>query len=384
MRGGYDLVEVKSSTGVKAYHLEDAAVQTWVVRSAGVRLSRIQVAHIDNSFVYPGNENYQGLFAHSDITLEVHPITREVPEWVKAARCTLAGEEPDIEPGEQCHDPFECPFLTHCCPDADEEEDSYPPEILPYGKKIAATLRAEGFHDLRDVPEGTLTKAKHERIREASVTGKEFLDPQAGEILRAYPYPRYYLDFETIQFAVPIWTGTRPYQQLPFQWSCHRESANGRLQAGQYLASDAGDPRDAFLDSLLAYIKTGGPIFVYNAGFERSRLQELMEAFPDREDEIDVLCNRLVDLLPLARDYYYHPDMRGSWSIKKVLPTVAPEQNYDDLTVGDGGMAQQSYLEMLQSETPAPRREELRAALLAYCHQDTLALVRLARYFQDH
>jgi hypothetical protein len=382
VRNGYDLVEVKSSTGVKDYHYEDAAVQAWVVRRAGVKVPHVQIAHIDKNFVYPGNAAYQGLFVHSDITPDVHALSHAVPGWIKAARHTLAGDEPDIEPGAQCHTPFDCPFMAYCSPASAGEEDGYPPEILPRGKQVAADLRAVGYHDLRDVPDGYFANEKYERIRHASVTGQALLDPQAGKILKGCAYPRYYLDFETIQFAVPLWTGTRPYQQLPFQWSCHRESANGKLQADGYLASDAGDPRRAFVDSLLACIGPRGPIFVYQASFERSRLQELIDTFPELEDPIDALCDRMVDLLPMARDYYYHPAMRGSWSIKAVLPTIAPELSYSNLAVGDGTMAQQAYVEMLLPETTVKRREEIRNSLLAYCNQDTLALVRLVRFFQ--
>jgi len=381
-RKGYDLVEVKSSTSVKDYHYEDAAVQAWVVRSAGIHLNQVQIAHINSTFVYPGNEDYRGLFTTVDITPDVFALEPEIPVWIRAARRTLNGDEPDIEPGEQCHTPFECPFLGHCSP-YDDEEDGYPPEILPYGKKVAAELRAVGYHDLCDVPEGYFSNPKYERVRQACVSSRPVLDPQVGELLRNYSYPRYYLDFETIQFAVPIWKGTRPYQQLPFQWSCHRESANGRVLADAFLAGDAGDPRRAFVDSLLDYIGPRGPIFVYNASFERGRLQELAEVFPELEDPIDALCDRMVDLLPLAREHYYHPAMRGSWSIKAVLPTVAPELDYSDLAVSDGGMAQEAYLEMVHPDTPAQRSQELRDGLLTYCGLDTLALVRLARYFQD-
>jgi len=381
VRKGYNLVEVKSSTSVKDYHYEDAAVQAWVARGAGVTLSQVQIAHLDSAFVYPGGADYRGLFAYVDITPDTFALDPEIPVWIKAARRTLAGDEPDIEPGEQCHAPFECPFLGYCSPES-EDEDGYPPEILPYGRKVAAELRDVGYHDLRDVPDGYFVNPKYERVRQACVSGRAVLDPQAGKILKAYPYPRYYLDFETIQFAVPIWKGTRPYQQLPFQWSCHRESASGKLHADGFLANDAGDPRRAFVDSLLDYIGPRGPIFVYNASFERGRLQELAEAFPELEDAIEALCDRMVDLLPLARKHYYHPAMRGSWSIKAVLPTVAPELDYSSLEVSDGGMAQEAYLAMWKPETSTEQREAIRDSLLAYCHRDTLALVHLARYFQ--
>lgn len=384
-RGGYRLVEVKSSSEVKPYHLDDVAIQTWVTRHAGVNLKRIDVAHIDTGFVYPGRGNYDGLFAYMNLTREADTLAGDVPGWVKASRKTLAGDEPDIEPGDQCTDPFGCPYLSYCAPELDDL-DSYPPEILPRAKALAQALRDEGYEDLRDVPEERLTNPVHRRIWKATTDGKAFLDPKAKEVLEAFSYPRYYIDFETIQFAVPIWPGTRPYQQIPFQWSCHKESKNGKLTSRAFLAEDANDPRTEFAESLLRAVGENGPIFVYNIAFERTRLKELSEALPDYRQPIDGIIERLIDLLPITRDFYYHPEMRGSWSIKKVLPTIAPDLSYDDLAVGDGGMAQEAYVEMIDAVTDEVRCQELRTALLEYCGQDTSALVRLSRFFDgpDH
>ncbi|MBZ0070839.1 MAG: DUF2779 domain-containing protein [Gammaproteobacteria bacterium] len=380
-RGGHRLVEVKATSEVKDHHIEDSAVQAWVARNAGLKVTHVEVAHIDTAFVYPGGADYAGLFAHVDLTRDAQALAREVPVWVKGARATLSKKkEPRIEPGDQCTKPYPCPFHDYC--NGDDDADGYPPEILPHGKTLARSLRAEGYTDLRDVPKGRLAKPHHFRVWQCSVTGKPLLDAGAATLLRGFGYPRYYLDFETINPAVPIWPGTRPYQQVPFQWSCHREAKNGTLRADGFLAADDLDPRRAFMDSLLDAIGDTGPVFVYNITFERKRLEELAADFPKQRSPLKAIIKRLVDLLPITREHYYHPDMRGSWSIKAVLPTIAPELDYGNLLVGDGGMAQQAYLEMNAPETSARRRRQLRDGLLAYCNQDTLAMVRLAHFLQ--
>ena len=241
---GYRLAEVKSSTSVKDYHYEDAAVQAWVCKNAGAKVTRIEIAHINNRFVYPGNGNYQELFTHTDISVLIAAIEADVPNWIAAAQDTLAGAEPVIDAGEQCDDPFPCPFWLHCCPE-EPAEDGYPPEILPRGKALAAQLRAEGFDDLRKVPEERLNPAQ-QRIRRVSINQHGEVNPKAGEILKDLPYPRYYLDFETITFVVPIWAGTRPYQQIPFQWSCHIEFAEGNICHHAFLADGQDNPRRGF------------------------------------------------------------------------------------------------------------------------------------------
>jgi hypothetical protein len=172
--------------------------------------------------------------------------------------------------------------------------------------------------------------------------------------------------------------GTRPYQQLVFQWSCHIESAPGTLTHAEFLDDSGGDPRRAFAASLIHTVGDQGPIFVYNQGFEGGCPRQLAVAFPDLAAPLLAIVTRLVDLLPLARHHYYHPDQQGSWSIKAVLPTIAPDLAYNAMTVQDGGMAQQAYLELIQLGLTPERRAELRQGLLDYCALDTLALVRLA------
>ena len=381
-KDGFRMVEVKSSTSVKDYHLDDAAIQSWVAHQARLPLTSVEIAHIDNSFVYFGGGDYQGLFHYADISEQIAGMKAEVPDWIIAARETLSGEEPCIAPGSQCDKPFECSFFGYCSP-AVETKDAFPPEVLPYGGTLAATLRAEGYTDLRDVPEERMENWKHQRVWRVTKSGQAELNPEAGKIIATLPYPRYYIDFETINPAVPVWAGTRPYMQVPFQWSCHIETAKGVMTHCAFLADGQSDPRRHFAESLIEAVCTDGPIFVYNAPFERSRMQELAEYFSDLAPALQAVIDRIVDLLPIAREHYYHPEMRGSWSIKAVLPTIAPDLAYDNLEVANGGMAQEAFAEIMQPETSPERRRQLHHALLLYCERDTLAMVRIAHYFES-
>jgi hypothetical protein len=190
--------------------------------------------------------------------------------------------------------------------------------------------------------------------------------------------PAYFLDFETIQFAVPIWKGTRPYQQIPFQFSIHRLSRTGKIEQQAFLDLSGADPSKAFAEDLIAACGERGPIFVYNAGFETARIRELSERFPRLAKPLLALNERVVDLLPVARDDYYHPSQQGSWSIKAVLPALCPDLHYGDLDgVQDGGMAMDAFLEALAPQTSKTRKSEIEQQLLAYCALDTYAMVRL-------
>lgn len=377
-RDTWNLIEVKASTRVKDVHLSDCAIQAWVLKGVGVRIPRIFLAHIDREFVYPGDGDYAGLFHYADVTEEVEPLLAKVASWASASRHTLQGPEPAIAPGPQCGAPYDCPFLLHCAP---AETAEYPIHCLPKPGGIVEALRAEGYADLRDIPPGRLVSALHERVRAATVSGKAYLDPEAGRKLRGLPFPRYYLDFETIGFAVPIWAGTRPYQQLPFQWSCHIEDAPGRLRHEEFLDTSGAAPMRPLAERLLKTLGDRGPIFTYSS-FEKRVINVLVKLYPDLDAPLKQLVARMVDLLPITRAHYYHRDMRGSWSIKSVVPTIAPALDYASLgEVQEGGAAQTAYLEAIAETTGADRRQELVEALRRYCGHDTLAMVELVRHF---
>lgn len=370
---GLRLIEVKSSSSVKDYHLLDCAIQLWVIEAAGHRAARVEVGHVDSSFVYPGRGDYRGLFRFQDVTEQVRYFQDQVPGWVADLRAALAGPMPKVEPGNQCHDPFDCPFLGHCAVPGPE----YPVHRLPRGRTVADALLAEGIEDIRDIPAGRLTSPLHVRVREATVSGQAHVDPELGGILAALPYPRYYFDFETIAFAVPIWAGTRPYQQIPFQWSCHIEDALGQLRHEEFLGLSGDNPSRPLLEALLAVLGDAGPVLHYSA-YEKTMLNTLRAMHPDLAPAIDRVLARLSDLLPLVREHYYHPAMKGSWSIKAVLPTVAPELDYGELDeVQDGTGAQAAYLEAIDPATPGERKNQLRRNMLEYCKMDTLAMVRV-------
>lgn len=185
----------------------------------------------------------------------------------------------------------------------------------------------------------------------------------------------------TIAFAVPRWLGTRPYQQLPFQWSCHIEPADGELSHEEFLDLSGEAPMRAFSEALVATIGEQGPVIVYNAGFEKTVLRRLADYCPDLADSLNAVRDRVFDLLPVMRDHYYHPDMHGSWSIKHVLPTIAPDLDYTKLDgVQHGGDAQDAYLACIDPTTAESERVRLGEGLRRYCEVDTLAMVRIVHF----
>jgi len=202
----------------------------------------------------------------------------------------------------------------------------------------------------------------------------------------ALPYPRYSFDFEGIDLPVPRWIGVRPYEQIPFQWSCHIERVPGVFEHVEFLDLSGDDPSIPCIERMLAAIPPDGPgpIFVYYQTYEAGRLRELADRHPAYRAKIDQYLARIIDLHPIVRENYYHPAMRGSFSIKAVVPTIARDLDYVNLgEVTDGTAAQVAYLyAALDPHITSARKAELGNRFLAYCKQDTWAMVEVAYVLQ--
>jgi hypothetical protein len=375
---GWRIVEVKASTSVKDEHSFDCAVQAWVFLGMGHRLNGVALAYVDNTFLYQGDGNFQGLLIEEDMGDEIDQLGSVIPEWIRRARETAAGDEPEIAVGKHCYEPYECPFVTHCWP----SDSDYPVQWLAGNTEKLGQLISEGYRDLRDVPSSRLTE-KQRWIQRVTASGKAELLPGASQFVNGLDYPRYYLDFETIMPPVPVWAGTRPYETLPMQWSCHYEPAPGKLDHADFLDLTGYPPMRRLAESLIRALGNAGPILMYTP-YERRVINGLIERFPDLKGPLQAIGRRLVDLAPILRQYYYHPDMRGSWSLKAVLPTVAAGMKYSQLTgIQEGTAASEGYLEAIDPDTTAERKAELKEQLLRYCKFDTEAMVRLVQFLAN-
>lgn len=381
-RNGWHMVEVKSSAGVKAYHLEDAAIQRWVMRNVGIAISNTSLQLVDTAWTYPGGGNYSGLLKSEPVDKQIGLLQTEVPKWLNGAKNVAGGSEPKCSMGKHCNDPFACGFQDYCETLAPLVQ--YPISWLPRLGAKAETFAAAGIDDMRKVPASELTKDQR-RVLDATLQNELFFDALTENEIEEVSGIRCYLDFETIAFAAPIWAGTRPYQQIPFQWSCHIEQVDGSLSHEMFLDMTGDDPSRRCAESLVKALGKKGPIIAYSAGFEKGAIKALAERFDDLAPALMKLVARVVDLLPLVRTHYYHPDMCGSSSLKRVLPTIAPELDYAMLTdVADGGAAQGAYLEAIHADTLPARKFVLENALRTYCHRDTEAMIRILHHLQHN
>jgi hypothetical protein len=368
----WDLVEVKSATSVKPVNIEDVAFQAHCLERSGIKLNRLYLMHVDNRFVRDGDIDPDALLHAEDVTTEARSILPEVPDAAEELLGVIDGAKPDIPIGPNCTAPYGCDLKAHCwsfLPDHDVTE------LYKARTRTKFDLIDDGILALADVPAERLND-KHRIQQDAVVTGEPHVEPDPiRDWLSRLTFPLYCLDFETMNPAVPLVDGTRPYQQVPFQFSLHvLDAFDSEPMHFEYLATNPGDPRPDLIEGLRE-IGPEGTILAYYMGFERGVLNDLGNSFPEHREFLADLAARLDDLLiPFRSFWYYHPDQRGSCSLKAVLPALTGK-SYEGLAIQDGKQAAREFQHAVYGDATDEEREQTLADLSTYCRQDTEAMV---------
>ena len=369
----WDIIEVKSSTEVKGVNLHDLALQRYTYEGAGLKVRRCNLMHINNGYVRHGEIDPKQLLLQEDVTEHVDELIPQVERNLQEMIVVIRMRKyPEIPIGPRCSDPYECPLHSLCW--------SFLPDhnvftLYRLGQKGFELLET-GVRKILDIPqEYRLTGPQ--RIQVESVrSGRPFFDKIAvGTFLKELEYPLYFLDFETFGTAVPLFDEVRPYQQVPFQFSLHIVRSEGaKPEHRSYLSDGAVDPRPEILRLLKSLLGESGSVVAYNAAFEKRILQESCGACLEYSSWFKEVEGRIVDLLrPFRAFHYYHPDQRGSASIKSVLPAITGT-GYEGMEIADGGTASLEFLRVTFGEAAPAARRQVRRQLENYCGLDTLGM----------
>jgi hypothetical protein len=381
VRGGkWDIIEVKSSTSIKDNYLDDVAFQRFCYEGAEIPIRRCYLMYINNEYIRDGDVDPAQLFTKEDITEGVIEKAMGIEERIQEMLKVIGRRVcPEIEIGPHCSDPYECPFASTCWKGVDKVENNVF-SLMRLGAK-AWDLYQEGVIRSDRIPTDFPLSEDQEIQIEAERTNTPFIDRVAvSEFLHDLKYPLYFLDFETFQTAIPLVDGTRPYQQIPFQFSLHvAESLGSEPDHYSWLWDGSGDPRKTLLERLLPILGDKGSIIVYSASFETSRLRECVEAYPQFSDRLDGVLTRIVDLYAPFRAFaVYFPAQHGSASLKKVLPALTGK-DYDALTIQDGGQASDEFKRVTFGEVSLEERQAVLRDLEAYCGLDTMGMLYIIK-----
>jgi len=378
---GWDVYEVKASTEVKDYHLHDASVQYYVIAGTGLPLSRVFVVHVNNQYVRQGEIEIDKLFHKEDITAIAKEEQDFIVEEIKRQRAMLKGDEPAIDIGPQCNQFYPCDFIGYCWSHIPNDS------IFDIRGRMDSRffLYEKGLVSMFDVPQEYLSTRQFIQL-DAAKTKEAYHDHDAvRQFIKSLWYPMYFLDFETFMQAIPLYDGTRPYQQIPFQYSLHHlEHKGSDLKHHEFLAMPRTDPRKELIEKLVNEIPDNACVLVYSKSFEIGRLHDLAGWFPEYADKIEKIIENIRDLMePFQRYDIYHWQQSGSYSLKDVLPAMVPDLNYDNMEISDGGMAMDAYFRMCKSDDPR-EIERVRKSLLDYCGLDTMAMVRIVDKLKEY
>jgi predicted RecB family nuclease len=371
------LIEVKSTADLKEQHLDDVAIQCRVASRSGLDLASSCLAHVNRNYVFQGGTiDVRRFFKIRNLTRRVERLLPKLTFQLRSEHRVLAMPNPPaIPPGPHCTNPVTCEFFDRCNLPLPDDHIGYLPRLHA---SAAEELEEMGVESIHDIPED-FSLTDRQRIACTSVqTGEPWFSAELGKELGSLKYPLYFMDFESINPAIPRFSGMRPFDQLPFQWSIHvQRQPEAETEHYEFLATDSGDPRREFITSLCSALGKTGSIVVYNQQFESQRLAELANWLPEYAGRIKRIQPRLWDLLPVVRNHVYHPAFAGSYSLKAVLPALGTEMSYKGMAVASGQDAGLAWETLKRGALNQVESDRIEKALLDYCGLDTLALVRL-------
>jgi hypothetical protein len=370
----WDIIEIKSGTSAKDVYIDDVSFQKFCCEKAGLKIRTCQLGFINNQYVKNGDIDPRELFVLEDISDQVEEAGAGMEDRIhQLMEVILSRTRPEAAIGQHCLAPYECPLRTECW--------GFLPENSVFdlrgGKTAQLSLFEQGILSIKDIPDNHPLSRQQQIQKECVMTGNVHVEKEEIQrFLNELKYPLYYLDFETFGPAIPLYDGTRPYQNIPFQFSLHvvGHPASEPVHHS-FLAEGTDDPRPSVLRELRRLLGSQGSIIAYNAGFEEGVLRELVEAFPEYTAWLDGILPRMVDLLhPFTNFHYYNASQKDTASLKKVLPAVTGK-GYEEMGIGNGMDASISFARITLGNVAEEEVARIRADLLKYCKLDTEGMI---------
>jgi len=378
----WDIIEVKSTLSAKDEHVLDVEFQRRCCLNAGLKVRNCHVMYLDRDHIKQGELDPGRLFTSEDVTGRLDTVPGQFEGRLAALLAVIDSAKcPEVTVGRHCNTPYPCPLQGECW--------SHMPKhhvmTLYGGKKLGEGLIARGILDIGSIPGDVALDARQQVQKQCVDSNSAYVNKEEiRSFLAGLKYPLYFMDFETLSTAIPVYDGTHPYQTIPFQFSVYSLAATGaRPVHCSFLAEGQGDPREKFVAELDKAVGLEGSILVYFAPFEKGVLQELADAFPEYRERIESIVERIVDLnIPFSNFSCYHPDQLGSASLKQVLPALTG-LGYGGLEIAEGQEAGPKFMESVSGAITEEERQKIRDDLIAYCGLDTYGMIEILRRLEQ-
>lgn len=386
---GVEIYEVKSSTEVKDIYIDDASYQYFVLSNLGLNVKKVAIVYINNEYIRENKLEMEKLFNIEDITSMAKEKQDEIRNNIDSINNFMKTHDRDNEPDKQigmhCFKPYPCSFWQYCTKDLQKPNVF---DISGMQNRTKFKKYYEGKITFEDLENENINPKYLEQIDFELNDRKAKIKKEAIEdVINSLKYPLYFIDYETCQYAIPKYEKTKAYQQIPFQYSLHIIKEEGApLEHKEYLAKvDDENLIRTFAESMINDMDKEGSVIVYNKAFEATRNKEIGEMYPDLKPEMEKINGNMVDLMiPFRNRDYYTKEMKGSFSIKYVLPALYPddpELDYSQLSlIHKGDEASNAFLSL--KDKSQKEQEQIRKALLEYCKLDTYAMVKIWEKFK--
>lgn len=372
----WNLIEIKSASEVKDNYIDDLAFQKYVFENAGYKINRSEVIYLNNKYTRKGPLDIYELFVREDVSLLVEQVYVNVTNNIETLTQIIEQNKGPEVLQHKTGPCKTCSFKSYCRSKLPE----YPAlNLFYYDRDWLKFYNQYHSYNVEDIPNDYKLSAKEIVDRQAYLTQQIHVEPQQiKNWLNQLEYPLYYLDYETAQLAIPLFDNSKPYSQIPFQFSLHiQEKQGGELKHISFLHKEQSDPRRAIAECLVNHLGTKGSVIVYNKTFEKTRNKELAELFPDLSEKILAINERIADQYDVFdKRYLYCPKQKSSASIKYVLPAFC-DLSYQGMEIANGGEAMSEYEAFLKGKQTPEETANMLAALETYCAQDTFAMVKL-------
>lgn len=377
-----DLYEIKSSTKVKPEHHPDLAFQVVVLESAGFKIHKIAIIHVNNKYVRDGEVDFTKLSTITDITNEVREIIEETKSNIQLALEVIKLPKlPDSSPRYTKLGAFsEWLEIYKALGNKIDPYSIY--NLIAPNVKLIGGLEDLDISLIKDIPEDfKLTPKQLVQVIATKNNERTINKEKIKDFIKTLTYPLYFLDYETAMSVVPLYDGTKSYQQIPFQYSLHIiEKKGDELKHSEYLHRNNSHPVPDLLDKLSKDISSAGTILVWYKSFEMGRNKEMAQMFPKFSNFLEDVNNRVIDLMePFASGLFVDKDFFGRASIKNVLPVIVPTLSYKKLGIQEGASAQRLWTNAVLRDKSDINKDKLFYDLVEYCKMDTLAMVEVWR-----
>ncbi len=374
--------EVKSSKSIKDNFYHDISIQYYVLKNLNYKISSAQIMYVNENYVLKNNRvEWDKFFLRSEYKDLIENNTDEIQDNISYLKnIQIVDQEPNVSPGKSfCGG---CEFWDYCIKDKPKDWIANIPRLHKSKKRI---LDEKNIDSISKIPNDFPFTEKQQIVVDSTKTNQVFRSKKFFYELKKFKPPVYFFDFETLSCALPTINNTKPFEKLPFQWSLHHLDLNKNIEHWEFLATEKKDYRKEGIEKLIDIVMNDeAKIVVYNQSFEKSVLNQMGDTFPELQDSLNGIINRIIDLEVFIKENYYHPDFQGSYSLKKVLPALLPdEKKYNEGNVSDGEQAQDNFYRLLFEEKDQENKKQIISNLLEYCKKDTESLLLIYQYFEN-